>query len=201
MASRDKTPCLSRGLPHHAEPAAGDAPRKSGSGLLWTPQQDSIVLWALERSRGTGADGKPLQPRASIGLSTALLAEFPELHAPVHSVGGIAAKMWRMVPTLLDERFILPACDLPDCDARIDRAVAAAGTGRAVRRGVAGTGRAVRRGAASSEDPSASDDSWSSQGSGEDSEDHQVTWECRNAGRQACRRPIRGQWFDELFRA
>lgn len=67
-------------------------------------------------------------PRATMALSGALWSEFPELRG-CRDAGGIQRKMYKMIPVMLDKGFSLPACDLPNIDARIDRAVADARRG------------------------------------------------------------------------
>ena len=92
----------------------------------WLPHQTAILLWAMDKSRRSSCsltkDSQPAQPRATPALSRALWSEFPELRGCRDS-GAILKKMFRMVHTMLDKNFILPACDLPDIDARIDRVV------------------------------------------------------------------------------
>ena len=84
------------------------------------------MLWALDRlrRRRSTTDGRPSRPRATTALSRALWSEFPELRC--HSPRAIQSKLAKLIPIMLGQRFILPACDLPDINARIDRVVAEA---------------------------------------------------------------------------
>ena len=90
----------------------------SGTKRRWQPEEDAILLMALDKS--CSATGN--MPRAMAApLSAALLNEFPQELLGRGSV-AVAMKMRRM----LDEGFTHPSCDIPDIDARIDLAIAAA---------------------------------------------------------------------------
>ena len=122
-AHNDNTPMMG-GM----EPADGGATPASrttskANRLQWLPYQETIMILALHRLHSRTMS---LVPRSTAKLSKALLFEFPEeLNAPGRDA-GVKSKMDRLASTMKEDGFILPACNIPDIDARLDRVVAKA---------------------------------------------------------------------------
>ena len=100
------------------------------------------MLWALDkwrRNRST-ADGQPSQPIVSkAALCRALLSEFAELRVGGRRLEVVLSQMCNMHRAVLARSSTLPACDIPDIEARIDRAFAAASEGTSDSEGSSGS--------------------------------------------------------------